>query len=162
MATWYKSLIDETCEAIAAAWPDVGQIVRPEQMNRRNFAQDLESQTLRAPFAIVRVGSIASAPDYGAAGVALKARITVWWVDYWRGDGGDQTNDAVGECADLLARLAGTGQTNLDVITEAGVVIDGSADGNEALKRLLSLSLPLTAASLSFDVITGFTIADFV
>jgi hypothetical protein len=155
MATWYKGLIDEFNLAVAGAWPEVGQVIRPEQMGRRNFQRDIEDEALRLPFALIRVGALASATEYAGDRMPLRGTITIWWIDRWEGTGGDQTTDAVGHCADLLSYLRNYSAASLNIEFHRGIRIDGSQESEEALKRLLNVSMPLLAASLSVSVVTG-------
>ena len=156
MPQWYESILQQTTAAIAGAWSDVVDVVRPEQLQRRNWNQDLENANLHFPLAIVHVGRAASATDFSADRVALRVAVTVYRIERWEGAGGDQTTDVFGACADLAYWLHTNALTDLLVDMSRGVEINSSATTNAALMALMRITQPLTCASLKFDALTGF------
>lgn len=156
MATWYEDLTQQMGVAIAAAWPGIVDVVRPEQLQRRNWVQDIEAGNLRFPLAILHVGRAGSATEYSSDRVAFRVAVTVYRIERWAGAGGDQTTDVFGACADLAEWLHHNTVGSLLVDMSRGVEIDSSATTNAALMTLMRVTQPMTCASLKVDVICGF------
>lgn len=156
MPTWYEDLTQQMCVAVAGAWDDVVDVVRPEQLQRRNWAQDIENANLRFPLAILHIGRAASATEYSSDRVALRVAVTIYRIERWAGAGGDQTTDVFGACADLAYWLRTNALDNLMVELHQGVEIDSSATTNAALMTLMRITQPMTCASLKVNVLCGF------
>jgi len=155
MAQWYESLTRQMALAAATAWTDVEEVIRPEQLGRRNFQRDIEDAQLHPPFAVLRVGTAVSATEYAGDGIPLRVAVTIWRVEDWQGAGGDQTTDVFGQCATLLSWLHNNYLPDMVVEMHRGVAIDASTSTLGELQRILHAGLPFAVASLTVSVITG-------
>ena len=152
---WISPLWQDLRSVLKVTWPEVTEVFRTTQIERRNWVRLIERQKLVAPWVTVYFPLSRPSTEWGVSNVAYLPEVTVYYID------GNKSNNDMGAYLEgklikLQDALLGFGwQTSQATLLTDQFATDVS-DDNAVNRSMLDGDMPYQSGALTFSVVVGF------